>query len=89
MEPLVLASEISGLPRLHALLKVDNLVVPFSFPYIAPQNYNRASFRARPRRALSISESGRQNRARHSAEISPNETEKTEGIAAGQEPYFE
>ena len=23
-----------GLPRLHALVKVDNLVVPFSFPYI-------------------------------------------------------
>ena len=34
VEPLVLASEIQGLPRLHALLKVDNLVVPFSFPYI-------------------------------------------------------
>jgi hypothetical protein len=35
-EPLVLASEIGGLQRLHALLKVDNLVVPFSFPYLAP-----------------------------------------------------
>src|SRR5580704_1960892 len=33
---LVLASEISGLERLHALVKVDNLVVPFSFPYLAP-----------------------------------------------------
>ena len=36
-EPLVLPSEISGLQRLHALLKVDNLVVPFSFPYLAPR----------------------------------------------------
>ena len=35
VEPLVLPSEISGLPRLHAL---DNLVVPFSFPYLAPVN---------------------------------------------------
>ena len=34
VEPLVLPSEISGLPRLSALLKVDNLVVPFSFPYL-------------------------------------------------------
>ena len=34
VEPLVLPSEISGMPRLHALVKVDNLVVPFSFPYI-------------------------------------------------------
>lgn len=34
VEPLVLPSEIQGLPRLHALMKVDNLVVPFSFPYI-------------------------------------------------------
>jgi hypothetical protein len=37
VEPLVLPSEISGLPRLRALLKVDNLVVPFGFPYLAPQ----------------------------------------------------
>jgi len=34
VEPLVLPSEISGLPRLHAYVKVDNLVVPFSFPYL-------------------------------------------------------
>ncbi len=34
VEPLVLPSEISGLPRLHALVKVDNFVVPISFPYI-------------------------------------------------------
>src|SRR5207244_3022875 len=32
-EPLILPSEISGLPRMHALMKVDNFVVPFSFPY--------------------------------------------------------
>src|SRR5207244_3108180 len=33
-EPLILPSEISGLPRMHALMKVDNFVVPFSFPYV-------------------------------------------------------
>lgn len=38
VEPLVLASEITGLPRLHALLKVDNFVVRFAFPYIQLAN---------------------------------------------------
>jgi hypothetical protein len=35
-EPFVLPSETSGLERLHALVKVENLVLPFSFPYLAP-----------------------------------------------------
>jgi len=33
-EPLVMASEIQGLPDLRAYLKSGNLVVPLSFPYI-------------------------------------------------------
>ena len=32
----MLPSEISGLSRLHAVAKVDNFVVRFSFPYIPP-----------------------------------------------------
>src|SRR5262249_33190315 len=35
-EPLMLPSEISGLPRLQAVAKVENFVVRFSFPYVAP-----------------------------------------------------
>jgi len=35
-EPLILPSEISGLPRLNAVAKVDNFVVRFSFPYVPP-----------------------------------------------------
>src|SRR5262249_5631511 len=35
-EPLMLPSEISGLSRLHAVAKVENFVVRFSFPYIPP-----------------------------------------------------
>lgn len=33
-EPLVMASEISGLPSLHGYMKSENLVVQLSFPYI-------------------------------------------------------
>jgi hypothetical protein len=32
----MLPSQISGLSRLHAVAKVDNFVVRFSFPYIPP-----------------------------------------------------
>ena len=34
VEPLVMASEISGLPALHGYLKLGNLVVPLEFPFI-------------------------------------------------------
>jgi type IV secretory pathway TraG/TraD family ATPase VirD4 len=34
VEPLVLESEISGLPDLHAFLKYGNFVTGFSFPYL-------------------------------------------------------
>jgi hypothetical protein len=33
-EPLVMASEVCGLPSLHGFLKCENLVVQLSFPYI-------------------------------------------------------
>jgi type IV secretory pathway TraG/TraD family ATPase VirD4 len=34
VEPLVMASEISGLAALHGYLKLGNLVVPLSFPFV-------------------------------------------------------
>ena len=34
VEPLVLESEISGLPQLHAFMKYQNYVTRFSFPYM-------------------------------------------------------
>jgi hypothetical protein len=37
----VLFTEISGLERLHASVKVENLVLPFSFPYLAPLKSQR------------------------------------------------
>ena len=33
IEPLVMESEISGLPDLHAYMKYENYVTRFSFPY--------------------------------------------------------
>lgn len=91
VEPLVLPSEISGLPRLHALVKVDNLVVPFSFPYLAPQKI-QPGFVPReiaPPRVVEIEKRPPKASAPPKQEIKPNETEKSKGIAAGQEPYFE
>ena len=34
IEPVVLESEISGLPDLHAFMKYGNYVTGFSFPYL-------------------------------------------------------
>jgi hypothetical protein len=89
-EPLVLPSEISGLQRLHALLKVDNLVVPFSFPYLAPVKTEPGFIpREITRRVVEIGNGPFQPSTVAAQEISPRESQNSEGIAAGQEPYFE
>jgi hypothetical protein len=82
-EPLVMASEIQGLPDLRAYLKSGNLVVPLSFPYIElPQKQPRLHC-ARKYDAHLI-EIGK----RPSQESTPREPQRSKGIAAGQEPYL-
>jgi len=89
-EPLVLPSEISGLQRLHALLKVDNLVVPFSFPYLAPVKTQPGFIpRELAPRVVEIGKRTPQPNAPAAQEIRPRESEDSKRIAAGQEPYFE
>jgi len=84
----VLPSEISGLSRLHALLKVDNLVVPFSFPYLAPVKAQPGFIpRDTTARVVDIGKRPSKPSAPPAQEIRPRETEKD--IAAGQEPYFQ
>jgi hypothetical protein len=88
VEPLVLASEISGLPRLNALLKVDNLVVPFSFPYLAPVKAQPGFIpRETTSRVVEIGKRPSKPNTQSAQEIKPREPEKD--IAAGQEPYFQ
>jgi type IV secretory pathway TraG/TraD family ATPase VirD4 len=82
-EPLVMPSEIAGLPDLHGYRKSGNLVVPLSFPYIElPQR--QPSFLARENtvRVIEIAK-------RASPENRPQESQRSKRIAAGQEPYFE
>jgi len=89
-EPLVLASEIGGLQRLHALLKVDNLVVPFSFPYLAPVKAQPGFIpRELAPRVVEIEKHPPQPSTQAAQEIRPRESENSKGIAAGQEQYFE
>jgi hypothetical protein len=72
------------------LLKVDNLVVPFSFPYLAPVK-TEPGFIAREIRPRVVEIEKRPPQASTVAaqEISPRDPENSKGIAAGQEPYFE
>jgi hypothetical protein len=91
-EPLVLASEIGGLQRLHALLKVDNLVVPFSFPYLAPVKTQPGFIpRELAPRMVEIGKHPPQPSTPAAQEIRPRESETApeKDIAAGQEPYFQ
>jgi hypothetical protein len=75
---------------LHALLKVDNLVVPFSFPYLAPVKAQPGFIpRGIKPRVVEIEKRPPQPSTVTAQEISPHEPGNTEGIAAVQEPYFE
>jgi type IV secretory pathway TraG/TraD family ATPase VirD4 len=47
VEPLVLESEISGLPDLHAYLKYQNYVTGFSFPYLDVMPTSAVAFEPR------------------------------------------
>lgn len=82
-EPLVIPSEIAGLPDLHGYLKSGNLVVPLNFPYIElPQKQPSFIARENTARVIEIVK-------RPSPESRPREPEKSKRIATGQEPYFE
>ena len=94
-EPLLLPSEIGGLPRMHALMKVDNLVVRFGFPYVEPRKRQpgfiprETAVQGKPqviRQVIDINKRPRQSSTPPAPEIGP---EQSEGVAAGQEPFFE
>jgi type IV secretory pathway TraG/TraD family ATPase VirD4 len=88
-EPLVLPSEIGGMPRMHALAKVDNLVVRFNFPYVElpkvqPGFIARNDDKYAP--VITIATPAPQPVVQAVQEI---KTDKATGVAAGQEPFFE
>ncbi len=88
----MLPSEISGLERLHAFLKIGNMVVPFGFPYTAPLKSQQGFIpRASSPRVIEMEKrSSEPTVLPASQETSPRGLEESpKGIAAGQEPYFE
>jgi hypothetical protein len=85
-EPLVLASEIGGLPRMHAFAKVDNLVVRFSFPHVELRKTQPGFIaREKPGDVIDIGKRAPQTGLPPAQEIRPEKGR----IAAGQEPFFE
>jgi hypothetical protein len=88
----VLPSEISGLERLHALVKVDNLVVPFSFPYLAPLKSQPGFIpRASAPRVVEIQRRAPEPGAVPAGQQSSSQGlgEDTKGTTAGQERYVD
>ena len=90
VEALVLPSEISGLPRLQALLKVDSRVVPFGFPYLAPQKLQPGFIpRETTATAVEIGKRPSESGTELAQEMHPREPEQSNSIAAGQAPHFD
>ena len=94
-EPLVLPSEIGGLPRMHAVVKVDNLVVRFGFPYVEPRKTQSGFIPCEPagqgkaqvsRQVIDINKGPGQSSIPTEQEMQP---EKSEDVAAGQDPFWE
>ena len=90
-EPLILPSEVSGLPRLNAIAKVDNFVVRFSFPYVPPLKIEpgfmpRESAAPTKAEAVDITKTTPHPAMPPAQELKP---EAANTIAAMQEPHFE
>ena len=64
--------------------------MPFSFPYLAPVKTEPGFIpREITRRVVEIEKGRFQPSTVAAQEIRPRESENSEGIVAGQEPYFE
>ena len=89
-EPLMLPSEISGLPRLHAVAKVENFVVRFGFPYVAPLKLQPGFIEREIKPQPKVEVGGKDMRPQPlippQQQISPAKAKK---VSAGQEPFFE
>jgi len=90
-EPLILPSEIGGLPRLHAVAKVENFVVRFSFPYVAPLKI-QPGFVPReitPQPTPEVAGADKKQKQLSTPPQQELRPAKSKKIAAGQEPFFE
>jgi type IV secretory pathway TraG/TraD family ATPase VirD4 len=75
VEPLVLESEISGLPDLHAYMKYQNYVTRFSFPYFdMPQIAEGFERRPRPNDQLPFDPSRKRGATRESSSAELKQT---------------
>ena len=80
VEPLVMASEITGLEPLHGFLKNGNLVVRMSFPYIElPQKQPRFIERTKREKPESVprAPSPKKSDDQHEQKLSPQEVKQT------------
>src|SRR5271157_786290 len=88
-EPLVLPSEIGGMPRMHAFAKVDNLVVPFSFPYIEMRKTQPGFIARNDETRDAVIDARRRAPQPNAQPVQEIRPDKATGVAAGKEPFFE
>ena len=87
-EPLVLPSEIGGMPRMHAFAKVDNLVVRFSFPYVELRKTQPGFIARNYETHHAVIDAGSQTPQPNAQPVQEIRPDKATGVAAGQEPFF-
>ena len=85
-EPLVMASEIQGLPNLHGYLKSGNLVVRMAFPYV--QLPERVSGFVARERTASRGEPDVRPAPPDLPQLPPPMPPPSSGADAAPEPYF-
>ena len=88
-EPLVLPSEIGGMPRMHAFAKVDNLVVPFSFPYVELRKTQPGFIARNDETHHAVIDDRRPQPQPNAQPVQEIRPDKATGVTAGQEPFFE
>jgi hypothetical protein len=80
---------------MHAVVKVDNLVVRFGFPYVEPRKTQSGFIPCEPagqekaqvvRQLIDINKHPRRSSIPTEEEMQP---EKSEDVAAGQDPFWE
>ena len=91
VEPLILPSEISGLPDRHALLKYGNYVTGFSFPYLDVMPTNITGFEPRLMRSQPLivdpsTDPGRRRAARRTPAAPEPTSEQPSPFADPDEP---
>jgi hypothetical protein len=74
---------------MHAFAKVDNFVVPFSFPYVEMPKAQPGFITRSDETHHAVIDASRRAPQLNAQPVQEIRPDKATGVAAGQEPFFE